>query len=123
MSASPRVRERNLSDPSDLEPPAKRVKLEDTPVPSVLEPDLDSSVQPASAPAVSDPADHKNAIAPTDTEAENLLPPSHVLLGTTSTTTSKDGTMLRIMETDVGISEYISKNVPRIEGIIKQRRV
>ena len=48
-----------------------------------------------------------------------ILPPSHALLGTPPSF-GEDGS-LRIKETDVGISEYVGHDVPRIEGIIKQR--
>jgi tRNA pseudouridine13 synthase len=33
----------------------------------------------------------------------------------------ENGAIIRLMETDVGISEYIAKDVPKITGIIKQR--
>ena len=36
-------------------------------------------------------------------------------------TEARTGSMQQIMETDVGISEYIGFDVPKIEGIIKQR--
>ncbi|EPQ59476.1 tRNA pseudouridine synthase D [Gloeophyllum trabeum ATCC 11539] len=52
---------------------------------------------------------------------ENLLPPSHALLGLPKKE-YPDG-VLRIMENDVGISEYIARDVPKIDGIIKQRPV
>jgi hypothetical protein len=57
----------------------------------------------------------------TEKAAESLLPPSHALLNAPSPVYTDDGSMQRIMETDVGISEYIGHEVPRIEGIIKQR--
>jgi tRNA pseudouridine13 synthase len=52
-------------------------------------------------------------------EIENPLPPSHVLLGIPPATS--DGFMFRIQERDVGISEYVGRNAPKIDGIIKQR--
>jgi hypothetical protein len=54
-----------------------------------------------------------------ETNPENPLPPSHVLLG--KPPPISDGFMFRIQETDVGISEYIGQNIPKIDGIIKQR--
>ena len=54
-------------------------------------------------------------------QPESLLPPSHTLLGAPPPVYTEDGSMQRIMETDVGISEYIGHDVPKIEGIIKQR--
>jgi hypothetical protein len=52
---------------------------------------------------------------------EDLLPPSRSLLGFTETK-FEDG-VHRTLEVDVGISQYISKDVASIEGIIKQRYV
>ena len=56
-----------------------------------------------------------------DAELGDILPPSHVLLGIARPTFTTDGTMHRIVEADVGISEYISHDVSKINGIIKQR--
>lgn len=53
------------------------------------------------------------------TTQQVVLPPSHSFLGTVASY-AEDGS-LRIKETDVGISEYVGHDVPRIEGIIKQR--
>lgn len=62
-----------------------------------------------------------------DTDAskreESILPPSHALLGIPTPTYSAADGVLRIMESDVGISEYVGHDVPKIEGIIKQRSV
>ena len=49
-----------------------------------------------------------------------VLPPSHKLLGLPAPT-AKEGEQVNFLETDVGISEYIGKDVGKIEGIIKQR--
>lgn len=111
MSSSPRVRERDLADEHDSERSSKRAKLNDENSPT-------SVVEPATGPSVQTPSNDQKLV-----KEESLLPPSHVLLGTTPPLTSEDGAMLRIMETDVGISEYIAKDVPKIEGIIKQRCV
>ena len=55
---------------------------------------------------------------------ENLLPPSRELLGLPPTPQIPlDGVMHRTSEPDVGISEYIGKDLPTIQGIIKQRYV
>lgn len=54
-------------------------------------------------------------------QPESLLPPSHAFLGAPPPVYTPDGSMQRIMETDVGISEYIGRDVSKIEGIIKQR--
>ena len=55
---------------------------------------------------------------------ENLLPSSRELLGLPVTPQiPPDGVMHRTSEPDVGISEYIGKGLPMIQGIIKQRYV
>lgn len=48
-----------------------------------------------------------------------ILPPSHALLGV-PLPVAQDG-HINLLETDVGISEYIGRDVSKIEGIIKQR--
>lgn len=53
---------------------------------------------------------------------QHVLPPSHALLGIPLPVISKD-TAINFLESDVGISEYIGRGVPKIEGIIKQRLV
>ena len=53
---------------------------------------------------------------------EDLLPPSRELLGLPPTSQkTPDGVVHRTSEPDVGISEYIGKGLPAIQGIIKQR--
>lgn len=54
------------------------------------------------------------------TEHQHILPPSHALLGVALPVAQESGQM-NFLETDVGISEYIGRGVPKIEGIIKQR--
>ncbi|KAG2077310.1 tRNA pseudouridine synthase D [Suillus decipiens] len=51
--------------------------------------------------------------------AESVLPPSHALLGIAPSFASNG--LRQVLQTDVGISEYISRDVPPISGIIKQR--
>ena len=58
---------------------------------------------------------------PASQEPESLLPPSHTLLNAPPPVFGPDGSMQQIMETDVGISEYVGHDVPKIGGIIKQR--
>jgi tRNA pseudouridine13 synthase len=55
-----------------------------------------------------------------DPPSEHVLPPSHALLGIPLPVQQDDAPM-NFLETDVGISEYIGRGVPKIEGIIKQR--
>jgi tRNA pseudouridine13 synthase len=66
----------------------------------------------------------KSAITAADSNedspsTEGVLPPSHTLLNI-APTFSSDG-LRQVLQTDVGISEYISRDVPPISGIIKQR--
>ncbi|KAF8138435.1 tRNA pseudouridine synthase D [Boletus edulis] len=51
---------------------------------------------------------------------ESILPPSHVLLGLSPPQTTSGG-LRQLLERDVGISEYITRDLPPIRGIIKQR--
>ena len=54
---------------------------------------------------------------------ETLLPPSRVLLGKLPASHAHESTTGHTLEYDVGISEYISKDLPPIHAIIKQRWV
>ena len=54
------------------------------------------------------------------THGERHLPPSHALLGI-PLPDSSGGVLPRLSEHDVGISEYIDRKIPGIEGVIKQR--
>ena len=93
------------SDNSTEEPPSKRLKVDNAAEESKYAPDL-----PAALP-----------IAPPDSPKDTVLPPSHSLLGTTPPLQDESGAIIRLMESDVGISEYIAKKIPKINGIIKQR--
>ncbi len=96
-------------DNSTEEPPSKRLKVDDTTEESNRAPDLSET-----SPIV--PSDSANVPA-----KESILPPSHSLLGTAPPLQDETGAIIRLMESDVGISEYIAKNVSKINGIIKQR--
>lgn len=96
-------------DKSTEEPPSKRLKVDDATEESKSAPDLSATL-----PIV--PSD-----SATDAPKETVLPPSHSLLGTAPPLQDESGAIIRLMESDVGISEYIAKNVPKINGIIKQR--
>jgi len=91
-------------------PPLKRLKVDDT----VEEPTTQGSASDLSATLPEAPKVHT-------TTSETILPPSHSLLGTAPPLQDESGAIIRLMESDVGISEYISKDVPKISGIIKQR--
>lgn len=54
------------------------------------------------------------------TNATCILPPSHVLLGNQSSSHSSCTTR-QLLESDVGITEYVSRDIPPVRGIIKQR--
>jgi tRNA pseudouridine13 synthase len=98
-------------DNSTEEPPSKRLKVDDATEESKSAPDLSATL-----PIV--PSDSAS-----DALKETILPPSHSLLGTAPPLQDESGAIIRLMESDVGISEYIAKNVPKISGIIKQRYV
>ncbi len=90
-----------LSDDTTETPPLKRTKIDDGDAP------------PHSSATLS-------AVSSSATVAANILPPSHSLLGIAPPLQGDDGAIVRLMESDVGISEYIAKDVPKIGGIIKQ---
>ena len=104
------TRERELDDIQDGRSP-KRAKVEDD------NKNTDASALPEHEEAIITSVDSDSSVV------ENLLPPSHVLLGASKPAVAPDVTMYRIMEADVGISEYIARDVPEISGIIKQRCV
>ena len=96
-------------DNSIEEPPSKRLKVDDA-----MEDSKPAPESSATLPVV--PSE-----SATDARKEAILPPSHSLLGTAPPLQDESGAIIRLMESDVGISEYIAKNVPKINGIIKQR--
>jgi tRNA pseudouridine13 synthase len=80
---------------------------------TVDEMDMDATTAAAALPAATE-----DAAKPA---ASSVLPPSHTLLSAPRHVGSTEGPELRIMETDVGISEYVGHDIPPIQGIIKQR--
>jgi tRNA pseudouridine13 synthase len=116
MSSSA-VRERDNDD--DLaERSLKRVKVDEA-----LGVTDDTAMDTAeNVSATITPAQKQTAAVLSGTKEDSVLPPSHALLGAPRHAGSKSGDGLRIMETDVGISEYVGHDIPKIEGIIKQRR-
>lgn len=50
-----------------------------------------------------------------------LLPPSHSLLGVTRRGEPDEDGFTQMLETDVGISEYVGRDIPPIHAVIKQR--
>jgi tRNA pseudouridine13 synthase len=90
----------------------KKLKVENT----TEEPNTQGPASASSATLPDLPPDSANL-----TTNETILPPSHSLLGTPPPLQDENGAIIRLMETDVGISEYIAKDVPKISGIIKQR--
>jgi len=114
MSTSPKTRPRDDEEPQ-LERSPKRTKIDDAQVlDASMDTDASIGVEPVAEPSGNDAE---------EVEQESMLPPSHAMLGAPPPVYTSDGLMQRIMETDVGISEYIGHDVPKIEGIIKQRLV
>lgn len=107
QSTSPRPRDDGSLDNTPEAPPLKKLKVDD----AIEE---RNTQDPASA--LSLPPDSADT-----TTNETILPPSHSLLGTAPPLQDESGAIIRIMESDVGISEYIAKDVPKMSGIIKQR--
>lgn len=117
MSSSSEVRSRD-EDAETLERPTKRTKVDGGETEDVAMDTSEDAVKctdDSIAAVVSSP-EHAR-------QEEVTLPPSHSLLGVRPPEYSEDGSIQRIMETDVGISEYVGHDVPKIEGIIKQRYV
>lgn len=119
-----RTRDQDL-DSVEQSRSAKRPKLEDTR-------DADSSADPpeqADDEMILAPINHEemdqdppNAALGEISDLEVVpLPPSHALLNRTSLASLEDTVVSQVWEADVGISEYVSSHVPKIEGIIKQR--
>lgn len=111
-----RERESEPSDGTAEAPLSKRLKVDDTTKELNVQGPVSDS--PATLPVAPAPT-----AAVTANEKETILPPSHSLLGTAPPLQDENGAIIRLMESDVGISEYIAKDVPKIGGIIKQRYV
>ncbi|KAG2116077.1 tRNA pseudouridine synthase D [Suillus discolor] len=109
MSSSA-IRERE--DDEELARSPKRAKVDeltdDGPIVADTSPLMSAAI------AAADSKESTSAVA-----AESVLPPSHALLGIAPTFSSNG--LRQVLQTDVGISEYISRDVPPISGIIKQR--
>jgi hypothetical protein len=103
MSAS--IREREPED-TESERSVKRVKVDDR---NMMEVDNTATL-------VEDSSFNETVVKEKN---NNPLPSSHSLLGIPQP--SGDGFVLRILERDVGISEYVGRDAPSINGIIKQR--
>jgi tRNA pseudouridine13 synthase len=58
---------------------------------------------------------------PTEVVKTPLLPPSHALLGITRHEQADEDGFIQMLETDVGISEYVGRDIPAIRAVIKQR--
>ncbi|KAL5527594.1 hypothetical protein ACEPAG_6395 [Sanghuangporus baumii] len=129
------IKERELDSDSVGKPQVKRQKLDTSeiengsadadmisqePVPMDVEPKLDSITVTESAAVASAPADEETDLL-NSSVAETLLPPSRVLLGKPPTSHAQESSTGHTLEYDVGISEYISKDLPPIHAIIKQR--
>ena len=123
MSSSPKTRPREQDDLAPEQPNAKRTKVED---PKDAEEDVPSMSTDREVAVVSLSELEEQEGMDVDAAPqgpESMLPPSHAMLNAPPPVYGPDGAMQQIMETDVGISEYIGFDVPKIEGIIKQRCV
>jgi tRNA pseudouridine13 synthase len=108
-----REREHEPSDGTAEAPLSKRLKVGDTTE------ELNIQGSTSDSPATSLVAPAATSVAVVD--KETILPPSHSLLGSAPPLQDENGAIIRLMEYDVGISEYIAKDVQKIGGIIKQR--
>ena len=65
--------------------------------------------------------DDNQALTTSEVVKAPLLPQSHALLGITrGGEPDRDG-FTQMLETDVGISEYVGRDIPPIQAVIKQR--
>jgi tRNA pseudouridine13 synthase len=108
-----REREHESLDDTAEAPLLKRLKVGDT----AEELNIQGSTSDSSATLSAAPTATSVAVV----DRETILPPSHFLLGSAPPLQDENGAIIRLMESDVGISEYIAKDVQRIGGIIKQR--
>ena len=65
--------------------------------------------------------DNHQAQNPSEVVKAPLLPPSHALLGITKDGEPDGDGFMQMLETDVGISEYVGRDIPPIQAVIKQR--
>jgi hypothetical protein len=65
--------------------------------------------------------DNRQAPATSEIVRAPLLPPSHGLLGITRDGGADGDGFTQMLETDVGISEYVGRDIPPIQAVIKQR--
>jgi hypothetical protein len=86
------LRSREDDTPAVEEPPTKRQKLSDN-----------------------------QAQGPSEVVKAPLLPPSHALLGITRDREPDGDGFTQMLETDVGISEYVGRDITPIRAVIKQR--
>ena len=102
-------------------PEAKRQKLDDNSEPVPQEAEVAEESDKTSAVEVKEKTNESNV--EDDISAlpnfETLLPPSRSLLGASRNSLAKSEG--HTLEFDVGISEYISKDLPPMHAIIKQR--
>lgn len=82
----------------------------------------------SSEPTLIHALEHDDNIAPSpkrikldlSLQPESVLPPSHSLLGI-PLPAAPPGQPINFTEANVGISEYVAKDAPKVEAIIKQR--
>ena len=123
--------ERHEPDTSTIEEPqAKRQKLDDdASVNKNVSADVTSRENPMDMEMQPDSITVTEAAAAEEVEISSaslvgtLLPPSRVLLGKPPSSHAQESSTGHTLEYDVGISEYISKDLPPIHAIIKQRQV
>lgn len=78
-------------------------------------------------PAVEEPPTKRQKLSvnqaqgPSEVVKAPLLPPSHALLGITSDREPDGDGFTQMLETDVGISEYVGRDITPIRAVIKQR--
>lgn len=93
------------------EPSAKKQKLTHT----------QDELEEGSTMIVDEQPKHATSTDTNVAPSKSFLPPSRALLGESAIKLDERSTVGHTLEFDVGISEYISKDLPPIHAIIKQR--
>ena len=97
-----------------LEPAAKRLKTTESDNGLAEDSIVADLIAVAPTPSGAEPSKPKYIL-------EDLLPPSRSLLSSLNLPERPADRINFTMEADVGITEYVGKDVPAIQGIIKQR--
>ena len=95
--------------------------MADTDTTNLHHPREDDTPTAGQPPTKKQKLDDHQAQNPSEVMKVPLLPPSHALLGITRDGGPDGDGFTQMLETDVGISEYVGRDIPPIHAVIKQR--